>query len=172
MSRVLLIEKNAFIRDALRQILQARFPSLIIEEVPCKDDCLSETGDFKPDILILGILDRNTEGMRDLQRIREQYPATVIVLFTDYEIEEYRREAILKGANHIISKELWTGNEILALMKTILATKDSWDRTYADDKPVNEDILRRPIERRRRDKTGLARERDYLTRNPDRRQWN
>lgn len=172
MNRILLVEKNTFIRDALRQILHGRFSSLIIKDVLCHEECLSEMQGFKPDILILGIEENNKKGLEGLRQIREQYPATVIVLFTDYEIEEYRKEAVLKGANHIISKELWTGNDILALMKTILATKDGWDRESVEDKVIEEEFLRRPIERRRRDRRGMAREKEYLAHHPERREWN
>ncbi|MDH3327615.1 MAG: response regulator [Desulfobulbaceae bacterium] len=169
MSRLLLVEKNIFIRDALREIVHCRFPSLIVKEVLCHENCLSEMGDFTPDVLILGATGNNRKDMEDLQKIRGSFPATVIVFFTAYENEEYRKEGILKGANHIISKELWTGNEILALIKTILATKESWDREYAQDKLIEEEFLHRPIERRRRDRGGRAKEREYLEQNPDRR---
>jgi len=168
-SRVLLVERNTFIRESLRQILQARFPSLIIREVICNGDCLSAMGEFRPDVLILGIADNDEEALQSIEQIREQFPSTVIVLFTDYEVEEYRKEAILRGANHIISKELWTGGEILALMKTILSTKDSWDRRYAEEILVDKETLQQPIERRQKDSRGLAREKEYLTENPDRR---
>jgi DNA-binding NarL/FixJ family response regulator len=104
----------------LCHLLQARFPSLIIKEVINHDDCLTTMEKFKPDILILGIADNGDIGLKNLQQVRTQFPTTVIVLFTSYEMEEYRKQAIMKGANHIISKELWTGHEILALMQTLL----------------------------------------------------
>ena len=171
MSRLLLVEKNTFIRDSLRQILQARFPSLIIREVANDGTYLGAMEDFRPDILILGIEDSEDKGFKSLQHIRDRFPFTVIVLFTTYEVEEYRRDAILRGANHIISKELWTGNEILALVKTILATKESWDRKYAEDFIFDTaENLRRPLERRKKDRNRSIRERNYLAYNPDRRQ--
>lgn len=156
----------------MREIVQNRFPSLIVKEVMCHENCLVEMGDFKPDVLIFGATGRNQKDMEDLQKIRGSFPATVIVLFTAYENEEYRKEGIMKGANHIISKELWTGNEILALIKTILATKESWDKEYAEDTLNEEEFLHRPVERRRIDRRGRAREREYLNHHPDRRGWN
>jgi len=169
-SRLLLVERNTFIRESLRQILQASFPSLIIEESTDNGIYLSAMETFRPDIMILGVEDINDKGFKNLRQIRDRFPYTVIVLFTTYEVEEYRREAILRGANHIISKELWTGNEILALVKTILATKESWDRKYTEDLILNAENLRRPIERRKSDRNRLVRERNYLTHNPERRQ--
>ena len=76
----------------------------------------------------------------------------------------------MNGANHIISKELWTGHEILALMQTILATKDIWDGEYTEDILVDKDTLVRPLERRQKDNKGRAREKEYLAEKPDRRQ--
>jgi len=170
LSRLLLVEKNSFIRDSLCPLLQARFPSLIIKAVINYDDCLTSMEKFKPDILILGIADNGDIGLKNLQQVRAQFPTTVIVLFTSYEMEEYRKQAIMKGANHIISKELWTGHEILALMRTILATKDCWDGEYTEGILVDKDTLVRPLERRNKDNRGRAREKEYLAGKPDRRQ--
>jgi len=170
LSRLLLIEKNSFIRDSLCHLLQARFPSLIIKEAVYYDDCLTSMEKFKPDIFILGIADNGDIGLKNLQQVRAQFPTTVIVLFTSYEMEEYRKQAIMNGANHIISKELWTGHEILALMRTILATKDIYDWEYTKDILVDKDTLARPLERRQKDNKGRAREKKYLAEKPDRRQ--
>ncbi|MDX2433510.1 MAG: response regulator [Desulfobacterales bacterium] len=172
MSRLLIVEENIFIRESLRQILRARFPSLIIREVICNGDCLSSMGDFKPDILILGITDNGGNGLKSLEQIRKQYPSTVIILFTAYEVEEYRKAAVLRGANYLISKELWNGNEIVALINTIFTTRGSQLLILQGDPSVEEVFLEQPLERRRRGTRAKKFEREYLDHNPDRRNQN
>ncbi|MDW7773921.1 MAG: response regulator [Desulfobulbaceae bacterium] len=165
MNRILLIEKNTFIREALREILHSRFPLLCIEEVSSYEEARSSAGDFNPDVLILGLTEYEGLEIGIIRKLREKYPAAAIVLFVDYDTEEYRKKAFLSGANHIISKELWTGREILALMKTILAAKEEGETGRAGDP---EEMNSLP-ERRRKDGTGLVREREYLSHFPDRR---
>lgn len=172
MSRLLLVEKNTFIRESLSQILQARFPSLVVREGILNGDFLGSMGDFRPDILILGIADNDGNGLKSIEQIRKQYPSTVIILFTAYEVEEYRKAAVQRGANYIISKESWTGNEIVALINTILLTMGRQLLILQEGPSVENIYLEQPLERRRKGTRAKIFEREYLAHNPDRRNQN
>lgn len=124
MSRILIFEKNGYIRKALIQIIQSRFPDVAIKGILGCGDYGSEICNFMPDILILGINDYEDGKMEMLEQIRAKHPAVDIILLIDYDIEEYRKDALLRGANHVISRELWAGNEILALIHKILDPKE------------------------------------------------
>ena len=170
MYKLLLCEKNAHFKEALLQIIQSRFPDIDIKWVLSSQECLTESKDFKPDILILGVnIYTGTNQLEILDRLRENHPEVHIILFTDYGIEEYRKEAILRGATHIISKETWTGNEILALMKTILASNKKPNEKPAESSAIDENLLKHPLELRRRDPQGRVYEKEYLTYHPERR---
>ena len=172
MSRILLCERNEHFKNALFQIIHSRFPEVDIKWFLNSEDCLTETNDYKPHILILGVnIYAGSNELEILERLREKHPDVNILLFTDYEIDEYRKEAIMKGATHIISKETWTGNEILALMKTILASNKLLNDKQAE-RAIKGDLLKRPLERRRRDLRGRTQEREFLAHNPDRRMKN
>jgi DNA-binding NarL/FixJ family response regulator len=159
LSRLLLVEKNTFIRESLSQILQARFPSLVVREGILN-------GDF------LGIANNDDNGLKSIEQIRKQYPSTVIILFTAYEVEEYRKAAVQRGANYIISKESWTGNEIVALINTILLTMGRQLLILQGGPSVENIYLEQPLERRRKGTRAKNFEREYLAHNPDRRNQN
>jgi DNA-binding NarL/FixJ family response regulator len=169
MNRILLCEKNEFFRAALLRIIQCRFPHVDIKWVVSGEECLAETRDYRPDILFLGVNIYEGSELELLELLREKHPGVNIILFTDYSIEEYRKEAVLRGANHTISKDLWTGNEILALIQTILATKRKQADIEAGGSANEENLLKHPLERRRRDLRGKALERKYLARYNNRR---
>ncbi len=79
---------------------------------------------FKPVILILSSDLYKGYDLKILKDLRRKHPRLIIIVFTDYNIDEYRKEAILQSAtNYLMSKELWTGSEIMSLIKTILTTK-------------------------------------------------
>jgi len=173
MSKILICEKNEFFRDSLKQIIQTRFPQVDVRLVLNFDDCLVQVYDFKPDILILGINSYTGHGLDKLDRIRRVSPGLNVILFTDYDIDEYRKEAIMRGANHIITKEFWTGGEILALLRTILLTTSASMVNFNPENTGEENkSLKRPLERRRKDSRGRATEQEYLAQHPDRREIN
>ena len=173
MSRILLCEKNKHFKEAILRLLQGRFPHLDIKWVFSSEECLSETKDFKPDILILGInIYTGSKELEILPRLREKHPTANIILFTDYTVEEYRKEAILRGANHIISKDSWTGNEILALIKSILVSHKRENNQQVELSTLDAGVRKRPLELRRKDAKGKVIEQQYLATNPDRRKQN
>lgn len=171
MNKILLYERNTFVKDALRDILQGRFPDIVIKEEITFEECENELKAFEPDILFIGSAEQNTNRFEQFHRIRSASPGTAIILFTEYDINEYRKMAIMEGANYVISKEWWTGGEILALVNTILTMKNFQKSVNTEDKLIDDEILKQPIERRRIDWIGRSNEKDYLAHNPDRRAW-
>jgi DNA-binding NarL/FixJ family response regulator len=125
MSCILLYEKDEFISKELIQIIQNSFSHVDIKIVLSCEECLAELRGSTPDILMLGSNVADCNGFNLIGQTRKMHPGVCIILVTDYNIDEYRKDAILRGASHIISKELWTGNEIVALIKTILITKEN-----------------------------------------------
>lgn len=145
MSSLLLFEKEGFISKELIQIMRNRFSHESIKMVLNYEECLTELSDFTPDVLMLGANIPCCNSLDFIEQIRQMYPGVCIILSTDYNIDEYRKEAILKGASHVVSKELWTGNEILALINTIFITKKSQVHKKAENPSVEieEDTLQR-----------------------------
>lgn len=169
MNKILLLERNDYIRNSLGNILQGRFPDVVIKEVFSLDECEIAMRDFKPDILFKGSAVKNGDGLEMVHLLRVSSPATTVILFMQYDIDEYRSEAIKAGVNYVISIELWTGGEILALVETILMMKNYKDSGVAEGRSIEEDIFELPIERRRKGGRGIRREKEYLAHNPDRR---
>ena len=152
MSSIILYEKDGFISRELVQIIQNRFAHIVVKMVISCDECLTELRNFSPDIVMLGASVSDCNALDMVGQIREMRPGVCIILITDYNIDEYRKDAILKGANHIISKELWTGDEILALINTILMTKENKVQNGAESSSdeTGEDIFRRFSKRQRK----------------------
>lgn len=169
--KILFFEKNSFFKESLIRIIECRFPDVVIKTVLSSEECLNATSTFIPDILLLGH-SANSEGvLLLLEQVNERCPSINIILFTNYNIDEYRKEAVLKGASHVISRDLWTGNEILALINTIFTSKESLMNTLSENLPI-EDFLELPIERRKNDPRGKSAEREFLAHHPDRRKEN
>jgi DNA-binding NarL/FixJ family response regulator len=159
-------------RDTLHGILLGRFPDLVIKEVVTFEECLALLERFKPDIVMLNLTDHSGYDVHRLRQVREKDSAAIIMLLQDYDIDEYRKEAILNGANYIISKDLWTGNEILALLETIFSSSDEQGGAASAGTFGGQDFLNQPIERRDKGRSGKKVEKEFLANNKDRRKWN
>ena len=174
MRKILLLEKNSFFCEVLQNLLQNRFPEVEIKVAPCHEECLAEMRNFKPHILFLSLNQADgKDGLELLSEIRKIDATVTIIILGEYDFSEYRKVAILEGANHFISKETWTGNEILALTKTILGiplASGQEDNGYEyDGKTTKKENLERPLERRKKNTKGQAMERKYLKDHSDRR---
>ena len=145
MSCILLYEKDGFISKELIQIIQSHFSQVDIKTVLSCEECLAELRDSTPDILMLGSNVADCNGFDLIGQTRKMHPGVCIILITDYNIDEYRKDAILRGASHIVSKELWTGNEIVALINTILITKEGQLHNKAEGPSIEieDDTLKR-----------------------------
>ena len=145
MSSILIYEKDGFVSKELIQIIQNSFSQADIKMVSSCEECLAELRDSTPNILMLGSNIADCNGFDLIGQTRKMHPGVCIILITDYNIDEYRKDAILKGASHIISKELWTGKEIVALVKTILTTKENQLHNKAEGTSIEieEDTLKR-----------------------------
>lgn len=172
MNRIVLFEKNPFFRESLLRIIEYRFPDVVTKSVFSPEECMTEMSTFIPDILILGLNAYSGTELALLDHIHKKHPSANIILFTDYNIDEYRKEAILKGASHIISRELWTGNEILALISTIFRSKKSLKSLLVKGFSTDKNFLEQPIERRKRESKGSVAEKEFLAQHTDRRKKN
>lgn len=153
----------------MQRIIQTCLPDVSVNPVLCREECLVTTGTTKPDLLMIGAdVDTETE-LELLDEVHKRYPGVTTILFTDSNNDEYRREAVLRGAACIITKESWAGNEILALIKTLLSEKGRKDHAQVLDRHGEEKFFRLPLERRRKDGRGLKKEKEYLMHNRNRR---
>jgi DNA-binding NarL/FixJ family response regulator len=145
MSCILLYEKDGFISKELIQIIQSHFSRVDIKIVLSCEECLAELRDSTPDILMMGSNVADCNGFDLIVQTRKMHPGVCIILITDFNIDEYRKDAILRGASHIISKELWTGNEITTLINTILMTKENplHNKAEGPSIEIEDDTLKR-----------------------------
>jgi DNA-binding NarL/FixJ family response regulator len=68
-----------------------------------------------PDAVILDIRMPGMNGIQVLRAIKEDHPSTVVIMFTNYPFEPYRRECTEAGADYFLHKstEFEKINEIL-----------------------------------------------------------
>jgi DNA-binding NarL/FixJ family response regulator len=53
-------------------------------------------------------------------QIKSKHPKTIIALLTSYNLPEYQTAAKESGIEYLIPKDEWTGDDIVALVKSIV----------------------------------------------------
>ena len=117
--RILIIENNITFRNTLKNFLQSRFPAMILEEAQNGEEALQKTTYFCPDIIFMDIK-LPMEAAAINKKLKSMFPKVTVVLFTNYDPNEYRGTAEESGANYILQKGASTAGEIEGLVDSIL----------------------------------------------------
>ena len=116
---LLIVEDNAEFRQMLRKILQSRFPSFRISEAENGEVALGLISRHEPDLIFMDIRLPGQNGIVVTQKIKHQHPAIAIIMLTNMDTSDYRTAAFESGADHFLSKEKSSVEDILELVARI-----------------------------------------------------
>lgn len=138
MLRTLIVEDNAIFRQALKEMLTARFPSMTIQEAVDGKQAMEKMATFYPNVVFMDIRLPGENGLEVTRRIRgKQWPAIIIVL-TNNELPEYKNAAYSSGANYFLTKGNATRDEITSLIEAIThqIRGEEWEQRRAFTYPA------------------------------------
>jgi len=121
MKKILMIDANVPFRKALAEIIECRLPSVSIEGQSDGMAGLAEARSYRPDLVFVDIDLPGKGGLETARRIKELDLGVVIIAFTSYDLPEYLQAIRQSGIDHLVPKDAWTGEEMLALVESILS---------------------------------------------------
>jgi DNA-binding NarL/FixJ family response regulator len=119
MFRILIIDPNTPFRESLRKIISGRFPTIEIQEAAGGAEGLAKLNTFTPLLIFIDIYLPDKNGLDLARKIKASYPEIIVAIFARYDSPEYRAAANDSGVEHLIPKDDWTGEDILALVESI-----------------------------------------------------
>ncbi len=119
MFRILIIDPNTPFRESLRKIISDRFPAIEIQEAAAGAEGLAKLNTFAPLLIFIDIYLPDKNGLDLAKKIKASYPEIIVAIFARYDSPEYRAAANDSGVEHLIPKDDWTGEDILALVESI-----------------------------------------------------
>ena len=125
MFRILIIDPNTPFRESLRKIINDRFPTIEIQEAAAGAEGLKKLNTFTPVLIFIDIYLPDKNGLDLARKIKASYPEIIIAIFARYDSPEYQAAANDSGVEHLIPKDDWTGEDILALVESIFLDTDS-----------------------------------------------
>jgi DNA-binding NarL/FixJ family response regulator len=120
-AKILIVDDNSVLRETTRSILESKFPLLRIFEAGDGKEAFTQIHDHLPDLILMDIRLPGENGLKLTRKIKELYPKMVVIIFTSYDLPEYREAAFENGAEFFLSKSSRDGRRLTALVESVLA---------------------------------------------------
>jgi len=88
--------------------------------------------DFSPNLIFLEMHLPSESGLDLARHIKIDHPDIIIVILTSYDLPEYQAAAKQSGVEHLVPKDDWTGEDMIALVQTILTDLNVKDQSLQD----------------------------------------
>ena len=120
MFRILIVEDNDNFRQTLANLIHSHFPGMVLEEARDGKEALQKFGSSRPDIIFMDVKLPGENGLEITKKIRAFDSDVNIIILTNHDLPEYREAAKSYGANHFLSKNSSSAEDILSVIKSII----------------------------------------------------
>jgi DNA-binding NarL/FixJ family response regulator len=117
--KILIVEDNDRFRQALRNLLSSRYPSMSFKEARDGREAMNEVSSFDPDLIFMDIKLPGENGLELTGKIRASNSEVKIIILTSYDLPEYREAAKAEGADYFLTKTSSKASEIFALIDNL-----------------------------------------------------
>ncbi len=121
MFKILIVDPNDPFRQSLKKVLVNRFPGVDIREASDGRQSLALVQEISPDIIFCEIHLPSENGLDFARQIKDEYPQTIVIILTSYNLPEYRAAVKDSGIEHLVPKDDWTAEDMIELVQTILS---------------------------------------------------
>lgn len=123
MCTALIVEENQAFRVFMKQMLQMRFPLMLVDEAKNGAEAVVKISNSSPDMVFMNMTLSNGSGLDIARRIKDANADSVIVVLTSHDLPEYREAAFRSGASHFFAKDSSNCEEIAALVESMMVSR-------------------------------------------------
>jgi len=102
---ILLADDHAIVREGLRFLLESQPDMHVVDEVGSGREAVQRTLELQPDVVIMDITMPGLNGIEASMQIREQCPATEVIILSMHSTSEHVYRALQVGARGYLIKE-------------------------------------------------------------------
>ena len=118
--RVLIVDDHPLMRQGLAQLINQQSDLAICGEAEDVPQALQQTSDLKPDVVIVDLSLRGSDGIELIRRLHLQYPQLPILVLSMHDEALYAERALKAGAWGYIMKQEAT-HQVLSAVRRVLA---------------------------------------------------
>lgn len=118
MIKIVIVDDHKIVRDGIKSLL-SKYPDVaVIAEMGSAREMLEQLPHLMPDVVLVDITMPEMNGLTALQKALELHPWLKFIVLTMHEEPEYVLEAIKKGANSYLLKNV-EAEELLNAIRTV-----------------------------------------------------
>jgi len=118
-TRVLLVDDHPLVRQALRDLFMREADLVVCGEADDQQGALAAVADSKPDLAIVDLRLRDSDGLDLIKDIHHRHPETRTLVLSMYDESVYAEQAVRAGARGYISKREATTKLIGAVRRVL-----------------------------------------------------
>lgn len=131
--RVVLADDHAVLRAGLRMLIHAQPDMEVVGEAADGCEAVDAVKALVPDVIIMDIsMPGNGGGLKAIEHILENRPATRVLVLTMHEDPAYMRSAMAAGANGYLVKKA-ADSELISAIRAVHRGRIFIDSTQGDD---------------------------------------
>jgi DNA-binding NarL/FixJ family response regulator len=128
--RILLVDDHPLVRRALRQALEREDDLAVCGEAEDRDEALAILEASSPNMAIVDLSLKNSDGLELIKDIREKHPEVLTLVLSMHNESFHAVRAIRAGANGYISKQE-APNEVMHAVRKVLGGEIYWPEKAA-----------------------------------------
>ena len=117
---VFVVDDHPLVRSGLSQLINQQDDMVCAAEADCPAEALKSLSLHNPDLLLLDLRLKNSDGLEFIKTLKLQHPSVRILVLSQFDEELYAERVLRAGANGYIMKENAT-DEVLKAIRTVLA---------------------------------------------------
>ena len=118
MIRILIVDDQKMIREALKVLLEPEKDFQIVGTADNGITALSQVEELEPDIVLMNIEMPGLDGSKATQAIASRFPHTKILILSSYDSDEYISKSLAVGAKGYLLKDT-SSQDIVAAIRSI-----------------------------------------------------
>ncbi len=118
--RILLAEDHVVVRQGTRQLLEREHDFEIVGEASDGEEAVRLTGQLKPDVVVMDVAMPKLSGIEATKQIKAILPATIVLVLTGYDYDEYIFSMLEAGAAGYLLKNV-SGDELIDAVRAVCA---------------------------------------------------
>ncbi|MGA2660305.1 MAG: response regulator transcription factor [Verrucomicrobiota bacterium] len=120
-TRVLLVDDHPMVRQTLRDLIAREGDIAVCGEAEDRDGALAAVADSKPDLAIVDLRLRDSDGLELIRDLHQRHPETLTLVLSMYDGSVYAEQAMLAGASGYLSKSDATTNLMSTVRRVLCA---------------------------------------------------
>ena len=119
-TQVLIVDDHPVVRDGLTTIINHEQDLNVCGGADDAHQALKSIGELKPDVVIVDISLKNSDGIELTKSIKENHPKSPVVVLSVHDESIYAERALRAGAKAYLMKDAVSGNIVKAI-RTVLS---------------------------------------------------